>query len=142
MSRRRKKRGGRDRGFLPDIAAPERGAPRRKRVERDLRDLLVEVLAQLSDPRLADVSIRRIQLTDDLSFARIFVREGIASGVGQEAMIEGLGAAQGRIRKQVAQRLQMRRAPELRFLYDEGLDHAARVDELLAEIDNERPSEE
>ena len=136
MSRRRGKRGRSD-GFLPDIAAPTRGAPRRMRVERDLRDLLVEVLNQLSDPRLSDVSISRVQLTEDLSFARIFVREGIASGVGEQAMIDGLVAASGRIRREVAQRLQMRRAPELRFIFDAGLEHAARVDELLAEIEQE-----
>lgn len=140
MSRRRKKRGGRDRGFLPDIAAPERGAPRRKRVERDLRDLLVEVLAQLSDPRLDDVAVNRIELTDDLSFARIYVREGIAASTDGAGVIDGLDAAGGRIRREVAQRLQMRRAPELRFLYDEGLDHSRRVDELLAEIRDEAES--
>lgn len=129
---RRPKNKGRGSSFLPELAAPQRGTPRRLRVERDLRDVLVGALGALSDPRLAGVSISRIELTDDLSFARVYVRDAL--GGDEKALMRGLEAAGGRLRGQVSRELQLRRAPELRFLYDHGLEHAERVEELLREI--------
>lgn len=131
MSRRSRKKG-RAGSFLPDLAAPQRGTPRRLRVERDLRDVLVSALGGLSDPRLAEVVISRIELTEDLSFARIYVRA--AYGGDEKALLQGLDAAGGRLRAQVSRELQLRRAPELRFMYDRGVDHAERVEEILREI--------
>lgn len=131
MSRRGKKRN-QTSSFLPELAAPERGAPRRLRVERDLRDLLAGALGGLSDPRLTGVAITRIELTDDLSYARIYVRSSL--GGDERALMRGLTAATGRLRADVSQQLQLRRAPELRFFYDRGVEHAERVDELLREI--------
>ncbi len=156
MSRRRRGGGRSGRreggaGILPASAVPTRGAPRRLRVERDLHDLLVGVLGALSDPRLSGLRITRVQLTDDLSFARIFVRELLLedeSSGREDDIMRGFEAASGRIRGQVAHALQLRRAPELRFVYDHGQDNADRVDELLAEIraeqdeDDEAPSGE
>ena len=55
-------------------------------------------------------------------------------------LIEALGRASGMLRREVTQRLGLRYAPELRFLYDEGLDRSLRVEELLAEIEAERRS--
>jgi len=148
MSRQR--RGGKGRresgGILPASALPTGGAPRRLRVERDLHDLLVGVLGGLSDPRLSALRITRVQLTDDLSFARVFVRELVVDeaelGRREESIMRGLEAAAGRVRAQVAQTLQLRRAPELRFVYDHGQDNADRVDELLAEIHAENGESE
>ena len=42
------------------------------------------------------------------------------------------------ITREVTQRLQLRHAPELRFVYDDGQDNTSRVEQLLAEIDHER----
>lgn len=149
MTRRRRGggRGGRregSSGILPASAVPTRSAPRRLRVERDLHDLLVGVLGGLSDPRLAGLRITRVQLTEDLSFARVFVRELLLedeSSGREDAIMSGFEAATGRVRAQVAQALQLRRAPELRFVYDHGQDNADRVDELLAEIHAEQDDE-
>ena len=52
----------------------------------------------------------------------------------RRAMLAGLEAAGGRLRREVAKAVTLRRAPELRFLYDEGQDSAYRVEEILREI--------
>jgi ribosome-binding factor A len=120
---------------------PTRGAPRRLRVERDLHDLVVGILGGLSDPRLAALRVTRGQRTDDLSCARIFGREQMLEGdepsQREKQIMRGLEAATGRVRTEVAQSLQLRRAPELRFVYDHGQENADRVDALLAEIHDE-----
>jgi ribosome-binding factor A len=53
-------------------------------------------------------------------------------------MLAGLRAAAGVLRREVGQALGLRYAPELRFVYDEGLDASLRIESLLAEIASER----
>ena len=139
MARRRKKRD----GVLPEIAEPDAGVPRRLRVEGQLRQHVSTALSQMGDPRLADISLTRVQMTDDLQLARIFVRVSITGEQSEHtrrSLLRGLRSAAGRLRAQIGQRLALRYTPELRFLYDDGPDAAARVDELLDEIRRESSS--
>ncbi|HEU4537476.1 MAG TPA: 30S ribosome-binding factor RbfA [Polyangiaceae bacterium] len=79
-------------------------------------------------------------MPDDLQMARVFVRHetrGDDAGA-RRAMLSGLRAASGVLRREVGQALSLRYAPELRFLYDEGLDATTRVEVLLAEIASEQ----
>ena len=134
-------------GLIPGVAMPERGVPRRVRVERDLHEELITALRQLGDQRLSTASVTRVHLTDDLAFARIYVREGLElSGAAEPkragaTLIKALTAASGRLRGHLGRTLQLRKAPELRFIYDEGVEAQERVDELLEEIRQERESQ-
>ena len=49
-------------------------------------------------------------------------------------MLKGFELVSGRLRKEVARAVALRRAPELRFIYDAGQDSALRVEEILREI--------
>jgi ribosome-binding factor A len=57
---------------------------------------------------------------------------------GTRTVLQGLEAATPRVRREVAEQLNLQKAPELRFVYDEGVEHANRVEELLREIEDER----
>jgi ribosome-binding factor A len=75
-------------------------------------------------------------MPDDLGLANVKVR--LASGGEDEKarkrLLAGLTAAAGLLRKRVGKNVGLRRAPELRFFYDEGQDASSRVEELLIEI--------
>jgi len=103
-------------------------------VERELHQELVLALGGLRDPRIAVASITRVQLTDDLSYARVWVRAGIAGDGERVGMMRALKAATGRLRGQLGTALQLRKTPQLRFIYDEGIEAAERVEALLGEI--------
>jgi ribosome-binding factor A len=144
MSRRRSKRQGRNDEVLPAIAEPEPRVPRRLRVEGELSQALAVALRQLRDPRVSAVNVTRVQMTDDLQHARVFVRlggvvepEAARADKGRDELMRGLKAATNRVRRLVGAQLALRYAPELRFTYDTGVDAAARVDELLGEIGRE-----
>jgi ribosome-binding factor A len=107
------------------------------RVERHLRHELTLAIGRLHDPRLAVVAITSVTLTDDLAFARIYVRAGVDGGGDPRQLLSGLSAASGRLRGEMGRALGLRRAPELRFVYDDGIERAERVEELLAEIEAE-----
>lgn len=111
------------------------------RVAQDIRDALGSALAQqLSDPRLANAVITRVELSADLQVADVRVRS-LAEPTPRtiREVIGALERASGLLRKVLAARLRTKRVPQLRFSYDQALDARARVEELLAEIEQERP---
>jgi ribosome-binding factor A len=122
---------------------------RPKRVAEAIRSTVAEALnADLSDPTLAGVVISEVSVSDDLLSARIGVRRLVDDGkeASRQRVIQHLERAQGRLRRVLGPRLDLRKVPELHFYFDLGPDKRARVDALLAEIaDEERkrgPSDE
>ena len=110
------------------------------RIQRDLMELLVRGGAR--EPRLAEVVISEVRVTADLSLARIYVRSmrPTASEEERERLIEALERASGWLRRQLGAGLRVRRVPELRFAWDERIDEAARIEQLLAELRQEAPA--
>lgn len=139
MSRKRNKSG--VAGLIPGMSMPESGVPRRVRVERDLQQELARALRQLGDPRLRTASVTRVQLTDDLAFARVYVRSGPEVDSDERSLMKAIKAVSGRLRGHVGRTMQLRKAPELRFIYDAGLEAQERVDAILEEIRVERESQ-
>jgi ribosome-binding factor A len=116
---------------------------RSDRVAARIHEEIAMLVRTLGDPRVDGVVVTRVEVADDLQAARVFVRHALTTGGAQEtagrrAMIEGLTAAGGLLKREVGRALALRRAPNLRFLYDEGQDNAYRVQDLLREIEDER----
>lgn len=86
----------------------------------------------LEDPRIAFVTVTDARVSPDLRHAKIFV-----TVLGDEQQIaesvEALNHAAGFIRHQLGAALRIKRIPELRFIYDETVETAARIEELLSE---------
>lgn len=106
---------------------------RLERVNRLLREELARlVLEELKDPRVAGVAFTRVDVSPDISHARVTVRT-LPGDVPVEEAIEGLSSASGFIRRRLGRELHFRKAPELHFVPDNSLDHVRRIDELLDE---------
>jgi ribosome-binding factor A len=101
---------------------------------------LATLLRGLRDPRVDGVAVTRVEMTDDLSLARVYVRRELAGDDPKDrrSLLKGLEAASGKLRREVARGVALRYAPNLRFYYDEGLEAANRVEEILREIEQER----
>lgn len=110
------------------------------RAER-VADLIRQGLGQLlerevKDPRVGFVTITRVEVTRDLQTARIGVS---VLGDEQQAQqsLRGLSAAQGFLRRQLAQRLALRHTPALVFQLDQTLESEQRIEELLRQVHEE-----
>ena len=122
------------------------GATQHKRSERvgeRLRAELMEMITRgdFRDPNLSSCYITDVKLSDDLKHARIYVRSVLTedSAADREKVIAGLGRASGYIRRELAPRLKLKYHPELKFFWDENVDRARRVEELLHEIEKDVP---
>ena len=95
---------------------------------REEIETLVE--GELSDPRIGLVSVTGVHLAEDGRSAQVLVD---VEGNDDEAerSMQGLDAAKAYIRHELADRLRLRRAPELFFRLDRSAREQARVEELL-----------
>jgi ribosome-binding factor A len=109
---------------------------RTSRVGENVRDALVEVFRHdLKDSRLAMVSIMSVDVSPDLSFARVFV-----SGLNEDEtrqIVKDLTAQKGRVRHFLGQRIRLRYTPELDFRFDDTGEKANRIEEILREVKTE-----
>lgn len=108
----------------------------RERLGEALREEIETIVeGELGDPRIGLASVTAVELAEDSRSARILVA---VDGSDEECQrsIEGLVAAAGFIRREVADRLHLRRAPELFFQLDRSEKFQARVDELLKRTKN------
>ncbi len=88
------------------------------------------IMYELSDPRVDDIGVTQVDVSPDLTTARVFVTP-FYEDVDTREVLAGLKAAQGFIRTQLAQRIKVRRMPELIFKIDRSYLEARRVDEIL-----------
>lgn len=118
------------------------GAGRRRpgQVGELVRQVVAEALTrEVRDPRIGLVTLTRVEISPDLSHARIYVAfPGDSSAADLERALTGLRSAAGFFRGKVARALSTRVTPELHFEIDRGVEHAARINALLAQLRQDR----
>ncbi len=115
---------------------------REERVAAVIQEIVSETLRErIKDPRIGFVSVVGVEVTKDLSLAKVHVSI-LGSPEEKETTMEGLRSAQGLIRSEVARGLDLRRAPELVFVLDEGIEHSVRVSEILRKVSQDKPAPE
>jgi len=112
------------------------GSGRQARLAASIRAELADVVARdVKDPRVHAaglITFTRVDLSPDLRTARVFVSFSGDEAAGAAA-VAGLTKAVGYIRGEVARRLSLRRAPDVKFIHDRTLEHVAKIDALLKE---------
>ena len=116
---------------------------RPEKVAHLMRREIAEILQQkLRDPRVsAMVSVTDVEVTQDLSFARVFVSI-MGTPAEREAAMQALAHAAGFVRRELGPRLGLREVPDVRFVHDESLERGARVEDLLKRIHEGKPPED
>jgi ribosome-binding factor A len=119
---------------MPKRFEPSAGpSQRQQRVAELVRHALAEVLGRgdLQDDVLARhvVTIPEVRMSPDLKLATAYVMP--LGGKHEAAVIKALDKNKKFLRQEVARRVNLKFAPELRFLRDESFDEAARIDALL-----------
>jgi ribosome-binding factor A len=96
-------------------------------IKRDLAEILQK---EITDPRLALVSVTGVDVAQDFSIAKVFI-----SAIGDEqekmAALKALQGAAGFLRGRLGHMLDLRTVPKLAFRYDVGVERGVRMFELL-----------
>ena len=107
---------------------------RKERLNERLKELLGElILRRIKDPRIGLVTITSASVAPDLTTAKVYF-----SVMGDESARaetrKGLESAKGFLRKTIGRELKLRQVPDLRFVYDDSLDRAMRIERAIKEI--------
>lgn len=113
---------------------------RAQRIADSIREQLSEMLIHdVSDPRLAGISVTDVDVDRELAYANIYV-SALEGSSRSEEVLDGLRHAQGYIRYELSQRIDIRSFPQLRFHWDPTFENAERIDQLIASIQEEIPT--
>lgn len=104
-----------------------------ERVASEFRKEITDIILNESrDEDFKFVTITYVKVTNDLSFAKVYfttLNEENKDKVGKD-----LNNAAGFFRTELANRLNLRHTPELKFVYDESIDYAKNIEKIIQEI--------
>ena len=111
--------------------------PRMRRINEVLREVVgAAVAGELNDPRIGFVTVTSVETSPDLRTAKVFVSV-LGDEEEREATLEGLRSSHGVIQSRIAAETRMKRTPTLTFRYDDTIEKASRVSELLEQGEGE-----
>jgi ribosome-binding factor A len=117
---------------------------RSDRVGEEVRDVVASLLRDsVKDPRLpAMVSVVDVEMSRDLSHAKIFISV-MGDDAAKKDAAAALKSAAGFLRREVASRIRLRIAPELRFVIDDSIERGFRLAKLIDEVNKgQRPAKD
>jgi ribosome-binding factor A len=108
---------------------------RTERLNHLLRQEITELLQrEAKDPRLsAMVSVTHVSVSPDLHHAKVFISV-LGTEEEKKGVLAGLYAASGFLRRELSSRLSMRYTPELSFSYDDTMEQAGKVIQLIQQV--------
>jgi ribosome-binding factor A len=107
---------------------------RQERLADQIRIEVAEmVLGELQDPRIGFATVTRVELSPDMRHCRVMVSV-MGDEAAQRDTLAGLSSAAGFVRRELGQRLRLKRAPEIVFTLDRGEENLERVGQILNDL--------
>jgi len=107
---------------------------RTERVAEEIRHQIADVLKkELGGLNLGLVTVTRVRISPDLKYAKIYL-SFIGNKEPAESCIERVNFRRKQIRMGLSRKLTLRFMPELSFYYDDTIEYASHIDELIKKI--------
>lgn len=90
------------------------------------------IATEIKDNDIKFVTITDAKVTNDLSFAKIYFT--VLDDSRKKETLEALKNASGFIRKELADRIDIRHIPELEFVYDESIAYGKKIENIIEQI--------
>ena len=98
---------------------------------REIADI---IHSELKDPRVGHiVSVLKTETSVDLKYCKVYISI-LGTPDEQQKTLEGLQNAAGFIRKRIAERVNPRQAPEIRFEFDGSVEYGFKMDKLIDDV--------
>jgi len=105
------------------------------RINDEIARVTADVIrSELSDPRIgAVVSVLRAETTADLKHCKVSVSV-LGEAEQQKETMDALAKAAGFVRKRVAEIINLRQTPEIKFIFDDSIEYGMRMRELIKSV--------
>jgi ribosome-binding factor A len=119
--------------------------PMRFKRSQRIQELLLEEISKLlqsglKDPRIGFTTLTRVEVSDNLKHAKIFISV-MGSDQEKSETFEALKSAKGFIRNSLGKNLYLRYLPELEFKKDENAEHVEKITRIINDLHSESDSE-
>lgn len=112
------------------------------RVAEVIREVASEtILFKVSDPRVRNVTVTRVEVSADLQHAKVHVSV-MGTPARQKKALAGLQNAAGFIQSQLGERMKTRYTPSLRFFLDQGIKQSVEISRLINEALGRNPDQD
>ena len=91
------------------------------------------ILTQVRDPRVQDVTVTSVEMAPDMRSAKVTVSI-MGSPAKQELALRGLSNSAGFLQAKIAERIDTRYIPKLRFEMDKGVKHSIEIARVLGDV--------
>ena len=91
------------------------------------------ILTEVRDPRVKDITVTRVEMAPDMRSATVFVSV-MGSAAREQLALRGLANAAGFLQSRIADRIETRYTPRLRFEVDAGVKHALEIARVLGQV--------
>ena len=109
-----------------------------ERIAEQIREELSQIIAtEVRDPGVGLVTVTRVKVTADLSLARVYWTV-LGDAKEQKESAKALNRTTPYLRHLLSQRLTLRRAPEIKFQYDESVAAQDRIERIIQDLHTER----
>lgn len=100
-------------------------------VQHELSKIIRE---EIKDPRINQMtSVVSAEVAPDLKSCKAYISV-LGDEESQKSTLEGLQSAEGFIRRQLAQRINLRNTPEVRFIIDQSIEYGVNMSKLIDEV--------
>jgi ribosome-binding factor A len=104
--------------------------------EQIKKELSLILQSELKDPRIGFTTVTGVEVTNDLSLARVYLSV-MGSDEQKEETLKALAKAKGFLRSELGRRVRLRHTPELEFRFDASIDYGSRIEALLRQLNTE-----
>ena len=101
--------------------------------EQMLRELADLLQFEAKDPRVGMVTVTEVEVTGDMSHAKIYYSAPLQDSKALDALQKGLERTAGFLRSQLSKRMLLRTVPQLHFVYDASIDRGMKMSKLIDE---------
>ena len=115
---------------------------RAERIADQIKDQVSQLLSfEVKDPAVGLLTVTHVKMTSDMGLAHVYYTL-VGDDTERRKTARALDRATPFVRRRLAEDMNMRRAPEVKFHYDENVERQERVETLLREIAAERETRE
>ena len=115
----------------------KKGSVKNTRINAEVMRELSVAIRDLKDPRVSPMtSVTGAEVTPDLQYCKVYISV-LGSEESLAKTMEGLKAAAGFLRRELAQTVNLRHTPELQFVADHSIMYGAHMDELIRKVNEE-----
>ncbi len=91
------------------------------------------ILADIKDPRVADVTVTYVEMSGDLRLAKVHVSV-MGDETKQELCLRGLKNSAGYLQSKLNKRIDTRYTPRIEFILDQGVKNSIEISRILKEV--------